>query len=83
MASQNKDSLFEKRLSKKSNPQNKPYQIRDLINRAELEGQALSHIEIKQFGKNRKDHRAMLALLMLQAMHNGSDSFSASELREC
>ncbi len=80
--SQNQGRLFEERLSKKLNPKNKLYCLRDLINWSELEEKALSHVEIKQFGRNRKDHRVMLALLMLQAMYNGSDSFTESELME-
>lgn len=80
--SQNQSRLFEEKLSKKLNPKNKLYCLRDLINWSELEKKALSHVEIKQFGRNRKDHRVMLALLMLQAMYNGSDSFTESELME-
>ncbi len=80
--SQNQGRLFEESLSKKLNPRNKLYIIRDLINWAELEEKSLSHVEIKQFGRNRKDHRVMLALLMLQAMYNGSDSFTEAELME-
>jgi IS5 family transposase len=80
--SQNQGRLFEERLSKKLSQKNKLYQLRDLINWSELEEKALSHVEIKQFGRSRKDHRVMLALLMLQAMYNGSDSFTESELME-
>jgi IS5 family transposase len=80
--SQNQGRLFDERLSKKLNPKNKLYQIRDLINWSELEEKALPHVEVKQFGRNRKDHRVMLALLMLQAMYNGSDSFTEAELME-
>ena len=42
----------------------------------------MPNIEIKQFGRNKKDHRVMLALSMLQAMYNGSDSFTEEELKE-
>jgi transposase, IS5 family len=80
--SQNQGRLFEERLSKKLNPKNKLYILRDLINWSELEEKALSHIDVKQFGRKRKDHRVMLALLTLQAMYNGSDSFTESELME-
>lgn len=80
--SQKQGRLFEDRLSKRLNPKNKLYILRDLINWSGLEEKALSHIEIKQFGRNRKDHRVMLALLMLQAMYNGSDNFTESELME-
>jgi IS5 family transposase len=53
-----------------------------LVNWSELEARALPNIEIKQFGRNKKDHRVMLALSMLQAMYNGSDSFTEEELKE-
>jgi IS5 family transposase len=60
----------------------KLYKLRDLVNWSELEARALPNIEIKQFGRNKKDHRVMLALSMLQAMYNGSDSFTEEELKE-
>ena len=80
--SQNQGRIFEERLSKKLNPRNKLYILRELINWSELEKKALSHVDVKQFGRSRKDHRVMIALLMLQAMYNGSDSFTESELME-
>lgn len=43
---------------------------------------ALPNIEIKQFGRNKKGHRVMLVLSMLQATYNGSDSYTAEELKE-
>jgi hypothetical protein len=43
-------------LSKKLNPRNKLYILRDLINWSELEEKALSHVDVKQFGRKRKDH---------------------------
>ena|GEM_PF-4956221 len=64
--SQNQGRFFEEELSKKLNPKNKLYRLRDLVNWSELEEKALGHIEIKQFGRNRKPHRVMLGLLMLQ-----------------
>jgi hypothetical protein len=39
-------------------------------------------LKIKQFGRNKKDHRVMLVLSMLQATYNGSDSFTEEELKE-
>ncbi|RZI47627.1 transposase [Rickettsiales endosymbiont of Peranema trichophorum] len=39
-------------------------------------------MKIKQFGRSRKEHRVMLALAMLQAMYNGSDTFAEEELKE-
>jgi hypothetical protein len=49
--SQNQGCLFEERLSKKLNPKNKLYILRDLINWSELEEKALSHVDVKQFGR--------------------------------
>ena len=80
--SQKQERLFDERLSIKLNPKNKLYKLRDLVNWSELEARALPSIEIKQFGRNKKDHRVMLALSMLQAMYNGSDSFTEEELKE-
>ena len=79
---QKQERLFDERLSIKLNPKNKLYKLRDLVNWSELEARALPNIEIKQFGRNKKDHRVMLALSMLQAMYNGSDSFTEEELKE-
>jgi IS5 family transposase len=79
---QKQERLFEEKLSTKLNPKNKLYKLRDLVNWSELEARALPNIEIKQFGRNKKDHRVMLALSMLQAMYNGSDSFTEEELKE-
>ena len=80
--SQKQERLFDERLSIKLNPKNKLYKLRDLVNWSELEAGALPNIEIKQFGRNKKDHRVMLALSMLQAMYNGSDSFTEEEIKE-
>jgi len=79
---QNQGRLFEEQLSKKLNPKNKLYQLRNLIDWDNLEKEALANVDIKQFGRNRKSHRVMLALLLLQAMYNGSDSFTEEELAE-
>jgi len=79
---QKQERLFDERLSIKLNPKNKLYKLRDLVNWSELEARALPNIEIKQFGRNKKDHRVMLALSMLQAMYNGSDSFTEEEIKE-
>ena len=81
-ASQNQGRFFEQILSKKLNPKHKLYQLRDLINWSDLETKTLGHVDIKKFGRDRKSHRVMLALLMLQAMYNGSDSFTEDELME-
>ena len=80
--SQKQERLFEERLSTKLNPKNKLYKLKYMVNWSELEARALPDIQIKQFGRNKKDHRVMLALSMLQAMYNGSDSFTEEELKE-
>lgn len=80
--SQQQGKLFEEKLSTKLNPKNKLYKLRDMVDWVGLEARALSTVEVKQLGRNKKAHRTMLALSMLQAMYNGSDSFTAEELRE-
>ena len=80
--SQKQERLFGEKLSIQLDRKNKLYKLRDLVNWSELEARALPNIEIKQFGRNKKDHRVMLALSMLQAMYNGSDSFTEEELKE-
>ena len=72
--SQKQERLFDERLSIKLNPKNKLYKLKDMVNWADLEARALPDIQIRQFGRNKKDHRLMLAISMLQAMYNGSDS---------
>lgn len=79
---QKQGRFLEEKLANKLNSQNKLYKLRDLINWSDLEARALSSIEVKQFGRSRKDHRVMLALTMLQAMYNGSDAFTEEELTE-
>ena len=81
-SSQNQGRFFDDKLSTKLNPKNKLYKLRDLINWSDLESRALSDVQIKQFGRNKKSHRVMLGLTMLQAMYNGSDSFTEEELKE-
>ena len=79
---QKQRKLFFEKFSNKLNNKNKLYQLRSLINWELLEKESLSHVEIKQFGRNRNSHRVMLGLLMLQAMHSSSDSFTEAEFRE-
>ena len=52
--SQKQERLFEEKLSTKLNPKNKLYKLKDMVNWPELEARALSDIQIKQFGRNRK-----------------------------
>ena len=80
--SQKQGILLEDRLSTKLNPKNKLYKLKEIVNWSDLEARALSDIQIKQFGRNKKDHRVMLALAMLQAMYNSSDLFTEEELQE-
>lgn len=80
--SQNQGRIFEHRLEAQLNPKNKLYKLRFLINWSDLEEKSLAHVDIKQFGRDRKPHRVMLGLLMLQAMYNGTDSFTEEELTE-
>ena len=80
--SQKQGRLLEDRLSTKLNPKNKLYKLKEMVNWSDLETRALSDIQIKRFGRNKKDHRVMLALAMLQAMYNSSDSFTEEELQE-
>ena len=80
--SQKQERLFEEKLSTKLNPKNKLYKLKDMVNWADLEARALPDIQIRQFGRNKKDHRLMLAISMLQAMYNGFDSFTEEELKE-
>ena len=80
--SQKQGRLFEEKLSRALNPKNKLYKLRDLVDWTSLESSALSDVQVKQFGRSRKDHRVMLALAMLQAMYNGSDAFTEEELKE-
>ena len=80
--SQKQTKLFEEKLSIKLNPKNKLYKLREIVDWSELESRALCDVEIKQFGRNRKDHRVMLGLIMLQAMYNGSDAYTEEELKE-
>ncbi len=80
--SQKQGRLFEEKLSRTLNPKNKLYKLRDLVDWTSLESSALSDVQVKQFGRSRKDHRVMLALSMLQAMYNGSDAFTEEELKE-
>ncbi len=80
--SQKQERLFGEKLSIQLNRKNKLYKLRDLVHWSELEALALAKVEIKQFGRNKKDHRVMLGLSMLQAMYNGSDLFTEEELKE-
>ena len=81
-ADQTQGRFFKEKLSEELNPKNRLYQLRSLINWEELEKASLSHVDIKQYGRNKKSHRLMLGLLMVQAMYNSSDRFTEAELKE-
>jgi len=74
--------LFYDALSRLLDPNNKLYKLRELIDWEGLEAKALGAIDIKQYGRNKKCNRVMLALLMLQAMYNGSDNYTETEFKE-
>lgn len=80
--SQKQGRIFGEKISIQLNRKNKLYKLRDLVNWSALEALALAKVEIKRFGRDKKDHRVMLGLSMLQAMDNGSDSFTEEEIKE-
>ncbi|WP_342226243.1 transposase [Rickettsia endosymbiont of Urophora cardui] len=80
--SQEQGKLFGYKLKEELNPNNKLYKLRELINWSRLEEWLSKNVCIKKFGRNRKCHRVMLGITMLQAMYNFSDSLSEEELKE-
>lgn len=72
------DDLFINKLNK----DHKLFKLRDLIDWPRLEENALSGFNAKQYGRQRKDNRLMIALAMLQAMYNGSDAYASEEVQE-
>jgi len=80
--SQSQGRFFEDQLSLKLKSTNKLYKLRNLINWDELESTALQNLDVKKLGRSRKSPRVMLGLLMLQAMYNGSDSYTEESLEE-
>ncbi|WP_342224851.1 IS5 family transposase [Rickettsia endosymbiont of Urophora cardui] len=80
--SQEQGKLFCYKLKEELNPNNKLYKLRELINWSRLEEWLSKNVCIKKFGRNRKCHRVMLGITMLQAMYNFSDSLSEEELKE-
>ena len=79
---QKQERLFEEKLCDTLDSRNKLYKLRDLIDWSSVERCVLPDKSRKQFGRSRKDVRVMLGLLMLQAMYNGSDSFTSEEIVE-
>ncbi|WP_342271860.1 transposase [Candidatus Tisiphia endosymbiont of Parasteatoda lunata] len=52
------------------------------INWSSLEEWLSANVDIKKFGRNRRCHRLLLGVTMLQAMYNLSDAATEEELRE-
>ncbi|WP_342271971.1 transposase [Candidatus Tisiphia endosymbiont of Parasteatoda lunata] len=61
---------------------NKLYKLRSLINWSSLEEWLSANVDIKKFGRNRRCHRLLLGVTMLQAMYNLSDAATEEELIE-
>ena len=80
--SQKQGKLFSYKLKEELNQNNKLYKLRELINWASLEEWLSKNVSIKTYGRNRKCHRVMLGVTMLQAMYNFSDSLTEEELKE-
>lgn len=80
--SQRQGQLLDYKLTEELNPNNKLYKLRSLINWNILEDWLLTNVNIKQFGRNRRCHRLLLGVTMLQAMYNLSDAAAEEELRE-
>lgn len=80
--SQKQEKLFGYKLKEELNSNNKLYKLRELINWSGLEEWLSKNVSIKRFGRNRKCHRVMLGVTMLQAMYNFSDSLAEEELKE-
>ncbi|MEI7669922.1 MAG: IS5 family transposase [Pseudomonadota bacterium] len=74
--------LFFDDLTRKLNPKNKLYKLRELINWSELEEDVSKLVNVSEFGRTRKSIRLMLGVSMLQAMYNFSDSLASEEIEE-
>ena len=80
--SQKQGKLFGYKLAEELNSDNKLYKLRELINWATLEECLSKNVNISKFGRNRKCHRVLLSVAMLQAMYNLSDAAAEEELKE-
>jgi hypothetical protein len=54
------ERLFEEKLIKILNPNNKLCKLRELINWEELEERVLGKVDIKELGRNRKSQRGFM-----------------------
>lgn len=79
---QKQGNLFTQKLSIELNSNNKLYKLRSLIDWDHLEKWLHENVKINKLGRDRKCHRVMLGLLMLQAMYNFSDGLTSEELTE-
>ena len=71
--------LMQDKMSNELNPKNKIYRLRAAINWQRLETRVKGLVEVSDLGRNRKDIRVMLGVVLLQAMYNLSDN-QASEM---
>jgi len=79
---QKQGRLFHQKLSIELNPKHKLYKLRELINWSELESGVSQIVNVKRYGRAKKDLRVMLGLSMLQAMYNFSDCLTSETLEE-
>ena len=79
---QKQGRLFHQKLSIELNPNHKLYKLRELINWSELESDVSQIVNVKRYGRAKKDLRVMLGLSMLQAMYNFSDCLTSETLEE-
>jgi IS5 family transposase len=80
--SQKQARLFFEQLSRKLNPNNKLYKLKELINWQTLEQNISKLVNVKAIGRTKKDTRVLLGVTLLQAMINTSDNYAAEEFEE-
>ena len=80
--SQRQAKLFFERLSRKLNPNNKLYKLKELINWDDLEKNISKLVKLEKLGRTRKDTRVLLGVTLLQAMINTSDNYAVEEFEE-
>ena len=66
---QKQGRLFHQKLSIELNPKHKLYKLRELINWSELESGVSQIVNVKRYGRAKKDLRVMLGLSMLYPIH--------------
>jgi IS5 family transposase len=80
--SQRQARLFFEQLSRKLNPNNKLYKLKELINWQTLEDNISKLVKIEKLGRTKKDTRVLLGVTLLQAMINSSDNYAVEEFEE-